>query len=128
MGKTRKKTVKGGRSQSDSETAEAVNANDNCQVATVSRKHDLNVNEDQTKLNARKVNKVGRPKKNWSVDAEVATSQNEEIERAQFDEEQDTIEIEVQHAKDDFLSDGEVDSEYKADQDESILDRSRASE
>ena len=46
----------------------------------------------------------------------------------QFDEEQDTIEIEVQHAKDDFLSDGEVDSEYEADQDESILDRSRASE
>ena len=80
MGKTKKKSVKGGKSQSDSETAEAVNVNDNCQVATVLRKCDMNVNEDETESNAKIVNKVGRPKKNRPVVAEVVTSQNEEIE------------------------------------------------
>ena len=119
MGKYKKKVAAaaGGRKKSNEDGS---NHNSNCQAATVSRRRNVNKvdseseNESLTKnkrTKRQKASKSGDTSESEAGGPLSTQSLNANTEKIQFEEDQDRIEFEVVNSGDDFLSDGEVDSE-----------------
>ena len=92
------------------ESEDSQNVNGNCQTATVTR----SVASTSKSGSIRKKN-VEKPKRSKLSKRESKEQEQTCVERVQFAEELDTVEFDVHTTKDDFLSDGEVDSEEEQD-------------
>ena len=129
MGRKLKKVGKEVNQDESCDAADALSVNDNCQGTTVSRKRNVNkANMDDINLKSKKGRRVVQTQENAKEDS---TSEIINVEKIQYEDEQDQVEFEVDDARDDFLSDGKVDSEEEyngSEANQSTLNKSDATE
>ena len=90
----------------------SMNSNSNCKAATISRKWNASKTAIQGHSKIRKSKRSARSDNEKDEESSQTTSNAEVI---QFNEDQDRIDFGIDNAKEDFPSDGEINSEEEGD-------------
>ena len=112
MGRHKRRVQEHNSPEDPDQVSVSSNSNSNCKAAIISRKRNASKPVIQGHSKIRKSKRSVRSDNEKDEGSSQTTSNAEVI---QFNEDQDRIDFEIDNAKEDFPSDGEIDSEEEGD-------------